>query len=1233
MIMTHTLQICYYTLLLGVCLIIPQHDNIAQSRVALVHRAPSGDKLNQINQSSQLLVQVLDQLERDYRIRFAFQADDIKDKVVNSDPFLENAAKPTLESILKTVLDPLNLTFKRSQVDNYYIIRRKETQPSVNKLQSVIPHSATGTETIPRSRTQRIRVIEQTISGKVIDQSTNESLPGVNILAKGTTTGTVTDIDGNYRLTVADEATTLVFSSIGYVTVEEAINGRNTIDLSLAPDVQSLEEVVVIGYGTQEKRDLTGAVSSVSSEEIREVAVPGFDRAIAGKVSGVNITSSNAAPGGGNSILVRGYSSLSADSDPLIVLDGFPLNDGFSKDENPLNAINPNDIESIDVLKDASATAIYGARAANGVIIITTKSGSYGGGKPRIEFNANYGFSNIINQIEMLNREEYLQYMTDTRDQAYLNRDPNRWVGDPEVGRWSRDDDPETRYQNWVDVGQIGNPLKERWIYLTPEFRAYADSVPFYNWQDEILRTGINQNYQLSVSGGTDNLSYRLSGNYYDEEGIYPNTGFERYTARLNLEVKPTDRLTVGMRLNPSVRTIRKPGDMEGSVSNVNNAGSMNQLIGLVPIYQPYDENGDLVYWGDNSEYNPLWDPIFDFNVEAANNPYSLLQVQRDTRLFRNIGSIYGEYEFIDGLTYRLALNTDLQQRRNEQFIPSFVHERNQPFQEFASGQYDTRLNFFWNVQNLLQYTKDIDKHSFTVLAGYEANRSETESSNLEKRNYALDKFGTLNLAQEVEDPLNDVKSNRRTTSFIGMFGRVNYVYDNRYMLTASIRRDGSSKFGSDSKWGVFPSASVGWRITEEPFMPNLGPVNNIKLRAGYGQTGNSSIGDYRFVGTLNTGTAVFGEGGTYANQVGFFEGNLPYAGLSWETVTELNLGVDVGLLKDRIQLTTEVYDRTTTNLLFDEQIPWTTSFSSSQTNAGEMKTRGFEFSVTSRNLVSGKFRWTTTANLFWYRSILTDNNSNNPFLSGKNSRSYVDKTVGAFWGYHDIGIYQTYEEIKTNPTYENATNRDPVRQAHRMPGPGWLRRDDVNKDGVIDNRDQTIIGTPEPRFSYGMTNNISYRGFDLSVHIVGIQGRKVWNTGLSKRIYEYDAAGRTNTTQDNFANYWRPGKTDATYPVPSRKDGSPGRTLLWDASFLNISNVTFGYTLPRTLTERIGAQTLRAYVAVQNALYFTQYKGFNPEVNTNAGDDDDPVTLNQGIDDGAYPLTRTVSLGITLGF
>jgi len=501
----------------------------------------------------------------------------------------------------------------------------------------------------------------------------------------------------------------------------------------------------------------------------------------------------------------------------------------------------------------------------------------------------------------------------------------------------------------------------------------------------------------MTISGGADNVNYMISGNYYDEEGIYPSSSFERYTARMNVDAKLNDKLKIGMRLNPSVRNIDKPGDMEGSVSNAAIAGSMNQLIGLVPIFQPYDENGELVYWGNNPTYNPLWDPIFDFNVEKAINPYSLLQIAENTRLFRNIGSVYGEYEIIDGLTYRLEAHTDIRQKREKQFTPSYVHTPNAPFQEFASGEYSTNQTFYWNIQNLLRYHKTFDKHSITVMAGYEANQSKWENSLMKKRNYALDKFGTLNLAQEIEDPLNDVRSRQGTASFIGMFGRLNYVFGDRYMLTASVRRDGSSRFGQDSKWGVFPSASVGWRITEEPFMPNLGPVNNIKFRVGYGQTGNSSIGNYKFVGTLKSATVVYGEGGSFGTQVGYNEDNLPYPALSWETTTELNLGMDIGLLEDRIQLTTEYYDRTTSDMLFSEQVLWTTSFSSSLTNAGEMKTRGFELSVTSRNFVRGSFRWTTNANLFWYRSILTDNNSNNPFLSSGSSRSYVDKTIGAF--------------------------------------------------------------------------------------------------------------------------------------------------------------------------------------------------------------------------------------------
>jgi len=1174
------------------------------------------------------LSEALGHIKAKFNVKFIFETEIIQNKTVS----IDLSDEKDIDQLLKQLFSQVDLQVKKIDNDSYIIVKKpaekKVEKVTSNSLSAVASSSSLSPYTKLQTVQQELKALqEKTISGTITDEN-DEGLPGVNVLVKNTTIGTVTDVSGKFRLSVPDEADTLVVSSVGYATEEIPIGNRTVIDISMTPDVQSLSEVVVVGYGSQEKRDITGAISSVSGEEIREVAVPGFDRAIAGKLSGVRISTTNAAPGGGNQILVRGYSSISADSDPLIVLDGFPLNDGFSKSENPLNSINPNDIESIDVLKDASATAIYGARAANGVIIITTKSGKKG--KPRIEFNANYGFSNQVNPVEMTNREEYLQYMQDSRDQAYMNKDPHFFGTEEE--RWSRDDSNETRYQNWVDDGWMFDERAQRWIYLTPEFLDYATTMPFHNWQEEVLQTGTNQNYQLSLSGGSDNLNYMISGNYYDEEGIYPETGFKRYSARMNLEMDVTDKLKVGMRLNPSLREIEKPYKLEGGSGNPNNAGTFNQLLGIQPIYQPFDENGDYIFWGASHTYNPYWTDVFDFNTEAAINLYNLMEIQNDTKLFRNIGSIYGEYEIIDGLTYRLDVNTDTRYERGEQFIPSYIHTRATPFREFAEGKYDTKQAFYWNIQNLLTYKKNINKHSFTVMAGYEANQTKWETSYMKKRNYALDKFGTLNLAQEVEDPIEDVKTSQGTLSFIGMFGRAIYNYADRYMLTATIRRDGSAKFGSNSKWGVFPAVSAGWRISEEPFMPNLGPISNLKLRAGYGQIGNSSINNYAFVGKLKAGTAVMGDGGGYGQQVGYYEQNLPYPGLSWETIEEYNLGLDLGLLEGKIQLTTEVFSRTTTDMLLNEQVLWTTSFSSSLTNAGEMKTRGFEFSATSRNINSGAFQWTTTANLFWYRSILTDNNSNNPFLGGTNSRSYVDKTVGTFWGYHDLGVFTSYEEIKTNPVNANAIDENPAKRPDRVPHPGWRMRADVNMDGVIDGDDKTIIGTPEPLLSYGMTNNFKYKGFDLSIHLTGVQGARVWNTGWESRLYDTRGGGRANTPKYIFDNYWRPGKTDAKYATPSRKNGSSRSHLLFDASFLNISNITFGYSLPQSVTQAIRARNLRAYVTVQNAFYFTDYPGYNPEINTKADDSNTKQALNQGIDNGGYPLTRTISFGISLG-
>ncbi|WP_345032844.1 TonB-dependent receptor [Ravibacter arvi] len=1065
------------------------------------------------------------------------------------------------------------------------------------------------------AETGMVMPVDKTLKGKVTDEK-GEGLPGVSIILKGTQRGTVTDIDGNYELSIPDADAVLIFSFVGYLSQELQVGTRTTLDLSLQTDQKALEEIVVVGYGTQKKRDVSTAISSVSSKELKDKPMANFASAMTGKMAGVRIVNSNSAPGGGTTIRIRGVSSLNASNNPLIVIDGFPLKDGFDKNENPLNSINVADIESIEVLKDASSSAIYGTQAANGVIMITTKKGKKG--KPTLSINASTGYDRMINKIDVLNREDFLKYIDHARAAAYVLEDPNFGTNNPELPLWKWTDSDELRVENWKKyssnapgMAAPGN-LFNRWITVIDTVR----KMPYdTDWQDVITRTGKTTDLQLSATGGTDNVSYMLSGGYFDQTGIVMNSNYNRFSFRANVDLKITNRLRAGLLLAPSLENSNVLPNIEGSPTTSPTINPFYNAVAMPPIWNPRNEAGEPVFYG-----NTLLDP-WDWNFAFFVNPLHLFLKQDKRRIFKNLSTFYGEVDIIKGLKFRSEFHTEYRQRERNYFQPSSVPTQSATFSR-SQGINEMRNRLYWNSQNFLSYQREFGKHSVSAVAGYSVEETQYRSVDLIKYDYPTDILPTLNEAITILNAQNDARNNRSSEAMIGSFGRVMYNYAGKYYLTGSIRRDGSSKFGADKKWGVFPSVSAAWRISDEKFFsPFQKYISDLKLRGGWGIIGNAGIDNYLALATLESKPYVLGGGA--AVSAGYAEGKIANSILGWEETTDWSAGIDAEILNNRINFSIDYFYRHTQNMLFKMPLPVLTGFGEYMANVGAMRNRGYEYTITSRNL-TGALKWTTSANLSYYRNRVLDTGKDKRPLIKDDGYTSENRPIAGIYGGVYLGPYRDWQDVKTSPIV-NANN--PSWRFRSSPGTPKLA--DVNGDGIIDASDNTVIGSNIPDFIWGMTNTFEYKGLDLTVQVNGTQGGDISMRQMEGVFGR--GAGNMNTTYDYYRNYWTPDNPDAKYAAPNRKsyDGTnTSGTLLYKGTFVNIQNIALGYTLPAHLTERLTLSRVRFYTTILNAWYITKFPGYNPEANA-MGDS----AYSQGINRDSYPMSRSVSFGVNLSF
>lgn len=1084
------------------------------------------------------LKDVLRDLEEQAEVKFAYSQKAIKaDRTVNI-----HIVNQKLATALATLFEPLHISF---QLTSGRILL---TSPTGN-----VPAPAQQEQT-----EEAAMPAAELIKGKVTDE-TNAGLPGVSVVLKGTQKGTTTNKDGDFEIDIPERTgSVLVFSFVGYKAQELAIENRTSIAVVMEPENKSLEEIVVIGYGAVKKSDLTGSVSSIKSEAIREMPVTSVDQAIQSRAPGVQVTQTSGAPGGGISIRVRGANSINSGSEPLYVIDGFPMYPdngalGTSGNRQPTNAmatINPNEIESIEILKDASATSIYGSRGANGVILITTKRGKEG--QSSVDYDGSYSFQSIANEVNVLNGGDYARY---------INLLEKSQGGNP-------------RYSD-QQIGQIG---------------AGTD------WWDVISRKGALSNHQLSFTGGTKGMRYAFVGNYLDNKGIIKNTDFNRYGFRMNLDndfLKGKATLSNSWSFNRSGSS-NVPTDRGGP------GGIVISALGLDPTVGVYDANGGYQYASYDQRFltNPLAEAMEGYDRDWTN------------RLF---GTTALTFNIVEGLKFRTSIGVDLVNARRTTFYNNFTYLGRQNDRELqkANRNSNNLLN-----ENILSYNKEIATgHFLDVTLGYTYQKELNYFESNATRGLSSDDIEAVNM-QNGSRPLVPT-SGRVEWELLSYLGRVNYNFKDRYLLTFTLRRDGSSKFGPNNKWATFPSAAIGWRIVNEGFFKNSGLAtvfDDFKLRASYGLTGNSQIPVYRSVAGLIPYNYVFG--GTPALVSGYGPNRISNNDLKWESTSMFNVGLDFALLSSRLTLTVDAFQNKTTDLLLDVSIPQSTGFSTIMLNSGSLSNKGLEFAASYKLMSSKAFTWDVSGNVSILRNKIVDLGKSTPFFAGSTSShlgvlgSWVEagNPIGVWRGYNYIGLFQSEEEGKTFSAKA-----------------GYPKYEDVNGDGKYTTDDFKIIGDPNPKLTWGANTTVKFKGFDVSIFFRGVHGNKIRNLQQSEMG---DGVQKINQIGNILTDSWTPENTDAPRPViDGRRDFISFRRssfFIQDGSFVRLQNLSLGYTVP--VNNKI-IRHARVYVSGQNLLLFTKYKGFDPEVN-NQGQNN----LNRGDDYDAYPRARQYTVGVNLG-
>ncbi|HEX8424923.1 TonB-dependent receptor [Hymenobacter sp.] len=991
------------------------------------------------------------------------------------------------------------------------------------------------------------------LTGKVVDEK-GVGMPGVSVSVKGTSTGTVTDNDGNFKLDVPDASAVLVFSFVGYLSQEVPVGSQTTLSVKLAPDSKALDEVVVVGYGTQNRREVTGAVQTVNAQELQDIPVAQTTQKLQGKLAGVQVLQTTGRPGQGMQVRIRSQASISAGSDPLYVVDGFPI-------VTDISLINPDEIETITVLKDAASTSLYGSRAANGVVLITTKQAK--NGQSSVGVNAYYGVQQVPQKgrPDMMNATEFAQFKKET----------------------------------YEDLGQ---PVPA--AFQNPE--QYGKG---YDWYDAMFRTAAIQNYSVSLTAGKDKFSTSAVAGFFNQEGVVLNSNFRRFSLRLNSNYNITDKVRVGLNLAPSY-TIDETPATDGRFFGSN--GLLYNALLAWPTLAYRNPDGSL----------PLAVSVPGVTTFTQPNWYrSIQEIENKNTQTRILSNAYAEFEPIQGLLLKTTINLDLGSSLFNNFNPSTASIGfATPPPVTASAVRRNYHYYSWLNENTATYTKTIGDHTFDALVGYTLQRFHSDFDQVRATNFPDDRIRTIQSAINIDRPStsNDIQE----WSLLSYIGRLNYNYKGRYLLTGSVRRDGSSRFGVNNRSGVFPSVSAGWIVSDESFMPKINQLTFLKVRGSYGLTGNNNIGNYSQYATVNTNVnSIFGS--TVAN--GASVTALSNPNLGWETTKQLDLGLDVGLFENRLSVTYDYYTKTTSDLLYSLAVPQESGFGNFLGNIGELKFWGHEIGINSKNLV-GRFSWNTNFNIAFSDNKVLELSEGVDRIYGEGTITRVGQRIGQFWGMIQDGVYDNQEE------YDNS----PKAIASSV---GTIKFVDVNGDGVLtyggDNDDRTVIGNPFPKFIYGFTNNFSFANFDLSVVAAGSYGNDIMRRTDQGTTNLDGVFNVLKEVKDRWRSPENPGagKYGTTKGNTSNDREWLGTRYVQSGSYLTIKNITLGYTVPVANLKPF--RTIRVYGSVQQAFVFTNYGGVNPEVNVDAnGNAASP--LNQGQDFGTYPVPRTFTVGLNIG-
>ncbi len=1065
---------------------------------------------------------------------------------------------------------------------------------------------------------------DRVITGKVVSSEDGSPLPGVSITVKGTTRGVTTDASGAYKISVPNNAK-LAFSFVGFNAQDVSVGARTELNMVLKSAATDLDEVVIVGYGTQAKSKATSSIASIKSDAIRDIPVTGLDQAMQGRAAGVMVTSSSGTPGGGVNVRLRGGSSITASNEPLYVVDGIPISTGsFSQlgfgnqTTNALNDIAPTDIESIDILKDAAASAIYGSRAANGVVLITTKKGK--AGKTQITFNYSTGSSQKYNTtLKSISGTEETKLLQEAVINRYGVLDAKGGLTTPAFGTgtatWNTPGDVAAYFFSNDAAAYVDqNPTTSKLFYVNSDAEKARNirTVDVFNdptkanstnWQDQIFRTAPIKQYDISARGGNDKTTFFASGSIFDQSGIIVGSDYKRYTGRINVDNQVSKKVKIGASLGYTY-------GYSNRINNDNNIyGVLSAAILMASDIPVRFANGSYGKDNSSSVENP---------VAAAYEPYN------QTTFGRLLGSVNAEVDIIKGLKFRSAWNIDQVTFKDERFLPNTL---NAASGVNGSGIATNGGNQNLSTQNYFTYSHSINnRHNFTLTAGADYQTSAYDFVYGSATGFPGNTIKKVSAGATKTDAGSDGSS----WGLVSYYGRLGYDFEGKYLIQGVIRADASSRFGKDNQWGYFPSVSGAWRISKERFMDDITVVSDLKVRASYGVTGNSEIPNFGSRGLLGSGNA-------YQLQAALTPNQIANPGLKWETTTTSEVGLDMGLFKNRITLSAGYYSKYTKDLLLNVNIPATSGFTTILQNFGEMENKGFEFTVSTENVKTKDFTWTSNINISANENRIRKI-FGNAFAVGFGSWIAQDEALGSFRGYKVDKIFQTQEEIDAANAAAKAAGGSVYQSS--LTKPGDIKFVDVNGDGKIDATDQVILGSAQPKFFGSFTNDFTFKGFDLRVFFQFVQGNKILN-------YTRDFSEGMNSVfgqTDGVLNRWTPTNTNTDVPRAVWGDPNNNRRVsdrfIEDGSYVRLKNVSFGYTIPKLLTNKIKVDRIRVYVQAQNLLTFTNYKGMDPEVSTFntqntaiGGGSNTTANAAQGTDFLTFPQARTYTFGVNIGF